>query len=511
MKVIAIICLLMIITGMVEAKDIPKYKAGGICFRMDDNQNPKKWRDVAKVFNRHKQKLSASLNVRIMSRDNLATVKWLQSYGHEVMDHTPMHNISKFKFAPGKGVKDYEKHPGVDHISGNTVYLSYILPTAEDCTVKLKVSLQKDNLILTGKPDDKLAKKIRSAKVLYIPVEKRVLQLFRTKNKNEFMLRSIWGEKNVNEKKREVQACFLNDRSFSMSMDAIELLGRNSLDLFSSMGAKRPYSWIQPGGGISCISSKLAKDVLGKRLGYVSAATYVGQSQKVFREYNPDGSCAYGMMWGDFDEEKHDLKWNKTRIANLVALHHIAIGHSHMHPKDGWDNYLKRLDQLLAWCVEKKIPIRTQAEWAKILYSQAGNDKNDNYDVFPSLSVDLDENNRPDGYKLKRSSWDQQKNIIICRKRGELFAVENLAGLHKGNNRLTFSVSSDKDCQIKVSVRFPTTSHHSVSKIFTIKKRKNEQCKWDFIIPENGSTANFSWRLMKDGACSISKISLRKY
>ena len=508
MKILITICLLAGISGMTEAGELAKYRAGGICFRMDDNQNSKKWHDVAEVFNRHKQKLSASLNLRIMARDNLSTVKWLQDNGHEVMDHTPMHNITKFKFAPGKTLKDYKGLPGIDHITGNTVYLSYVMPTSKDCTAKFKVSLQKDKLVLVGKPDSKLAKKIRSAKVLYIPDEKRVLQLYRTKKPDEFMLRSLWGEKNVDEKKRKVQACFLNDRSFFMSPEAIELLGKNSLDLFSSMGAKRPYTWIQPGGGVSCISAKLAKDILGKRLGYVSAATYVGQSKKVFREYDPDGSCAYGMMWGDFDEERHDLKWNKAKIADLFALHHVAIGHSHMHPKDGWDNYLKRLDQLLAWCKEKDIPVRTQAECARVLYSP-GKDVG-NYDVFPSLNTDLDENNRPDGYKLKRAAWDKQKSIV-ANKRGELFSVENLGGLYKGNNRLAFTVDADKDCQIKVSVNFPKTSNRSMAKTFICKKGKYQQCEWDFTIPQNVSLADFSWRLMKDGSCRISKISLRKH
>ncbi len=510
MKILVILLLLAGISGICGIGELPKYQAGGICFRMDDNQNPQKWQDVAAVFNRHKLKLCASLNIRRMGNPHFEMLKRLQLEGHEVMDHSPLHCVTKIKFAPGKTAKDYQNLPGVDHIVDNNVYLSYVMPSSGDCKIRLKVRLAKDTLTLIDKPDGKIARELRNARVLYIPAEKRVLQLSRSRNPLEYKLKSIWDEKNVNEKARETEACFLRDRNFSMTPEAIELLGRNSLDLFASIGAKRPYTWIQPGGGVSSVSSDLAAKVLGKRLGYKSAATYINKSLKVFKEYNPNGTCAFGMMWGDFDEEKHDLKWNKTRIADLVALHHVAIGHSHMHPKDGWDKYLQRLDQLLAWCVAEKIPVRTQAEWADLLYSTAAKSKDNDYDVFPSLKIDRDGNGRPDGYQLKRASWDRQKQTITGLRRGEMFAVKNLAGLYKGKNRLTFSVDTDTGCQVKVTVSFPGTNNRSQEKTFSFQKGGDGKCTWDFDIPANASLADFSWQLMNDGKCKISKISLRK-
>ncbi len=479
---------------------------GGICFRMDDNQNPQKWRDVAAVFNKHKQKLCTSLNIRRMGTPDIEMLLQLQHDGHEVMDHTPLHNISQFKFAPGKGTKDYQDKPGVDHISGNTVYLKFVNPSPKDSIAELKVSFAKDKLTLIDKPDDKTAKQIRDAKVLYIPSAKKVLQLYRTKNPNEFTLRSVWGEKNVNEN-GQTKACFFKERAFWPTPEALELLGRNALELFAHYQAKRPYTWIQPGGGVSCISSELVRKVLGERLGYKSAATYVGNSKKVFNEYDPKKNCAYGMMWGDFDEERHDLQWNKSRISDLVALHHVAIGHSHMHPKDGWDKYLERLDKLLAWCVEKKIPVRTQSEWADILYNQKNDPGTSN--VFPSMLTDLDENGIPDGYTLRRKDWwDSNKNRVVSKRSGEIFSVKQLAGLGKGKNSLVFSVDSAKGTQLEVKVSFPGTRNKVLKKVFDIKPGKMKKCTWAIAIPKDVSMADFTWSSKNNDTTEIYDISL---
>ncbi len=481
---------------------------GGICFRMDDNQNPQKWGDVAAVFNRHKQKMCASLNIRRMGKPYIEMLLQLQRDGHEVMDHTPLHNISQFKFAPGKGAKDYQGKPGIDHISGYTVYLEFAPLSPKDSIADLKVKLTKDKLVLIDKPGDKIAKQIRNAKVLYIPSSKKVLQLYRTKNPNEFNLRSVWGEKNVNENV-QTKASFFRDRSFSLTPEALELLGRNALELFAHYKAKRPYTWIQPGGGVSCISSELVRKVLGERLGYKSAATYIGTSKKVFNEYNPDKNCAYGMMWGDFDESRHPLQWNKNRIADLVALHHVAIGHSHMHPRDSWEKYMERLDKLLAWCIEKKIPIKTQSEWADILYNQKYDPGTSN--IFPSLRTDLDEDGLPDGYSLRSKDWwDGKRHRIIGKRHGKIFAVNKLAGLGKGKNNLAFTVDTVKGTQIEVKVSFPGTRNKTLKKVFNIKPGKASKCVWPISIPKNVSTADFEWSSKNNNISEIYNISLKK-
>jgi len=495
------------INAAAEFAKPPAPTMGGICFRMDDNQNPQKWSDVNAVFNRHSLKFGASLNIRVMNPAVFKTMKTMDKDGQEIMDHTPMHNITKFRFGPGKSAKDYEENPGVDHIAGNTVFLRFTLPSPKASDPARKVRLDKDKLTLAGNPDARTQKELRSAKIVYLPDRKKTYELHRARTPGEFTLRSLWGEKNVAESPRETDAYFLGDRALSMVPEALELLGRNALELYAAAGCRRPYTWIQPGGGVCNVDAALVRETLGKRLGYKSAATYIHQSKKVFNEYNPDGNCAYAMMWGDFDESRHPLDWNQTRIADLVALHHVAIGHSHMHPKDGWENYMKRLDGLLAWCVAENIPVKTQSQWADLLYSPekriipSGN-------VFPALNIDRDHNGRPDGYQPARGRWDLKTPAIVAKSQGKIFSVENLGGLVKGRNTLAFSVQVEgSSCRLEVSVKFPDTNAPPLQKSFSLKPGGNS-CEWLLTIPEKASTADFVWTLPDGGDCRISPISL---
>ena len=165
--------------------------------------------------------------------------------------------------------------------------------------------------------------------------------------------------------------------------------------------------------------------------------------------------------------------------------------------------------QLKMYRKEKNIPIRTQSEWAEIMYAPNRKDQSVDHDVFPSLLTDRDENGKPDGYKLKRAYWDSRRKMIVSRKNGELFSVDELAGLYKGKNLLSFGVESGSSCKIKVSIKFPGTKHQTLAKTFSIDSGKKIYF-WDFTIPEDVSVANFSWRLLTQGKCGIFKISLQK-
>lgn len=508
-KQFALLGLLLGISVMAENNMTDPPPNSGVCFRMDDNHTPEKWRQLAAVFNRHQQKLCATLNIGNMSKPYYDLIKSLQTEGHEVMDHTPLHNMTMFRFALGKSAADYRGKLGIDHISGNTVFLSYLSPQPTPEMAEIKVRISRDKMNLIEKPNSTENELIHNATVLYVPAGQKVFKIIRTSNPAEFKLRTIWDEPNVTEPDGEASAYFLNDRSFAMTPETIELLGRNTLDNFAAIGVERPYSWIQPGGGVTCISAEQAEQILGKRLGYKSAATYIGSARKVVNEYNPKQSCAYGMMWGDFDEEGRDLAWNKAVIADSVALHHVAFGHSHMRPKDDWNNYLQRLDQLLSWCVEQRIPVHTQSEWADILYAAGKNDQITTGNTFPALTVDRDGNGRPDGYLLRNGTWTPATGMIVSHQRGEIFAVKNLAGLHHGGNRLFFTVYANKENSIRVTVDFPGTKAPKQEKTFTLKSGTNE-CGWDFTIASEVSEACFAWQAHDDGKLQITSIFLKK-
>jgi len=477
----------------------------GICFRMDDNQTLEKWRQTAEVFDRYGFKFCASINSGKLDKGYVELIKELQAKGHEIMDHTPLHSMVKFTFAPGKKAKDYEGLPGVDHISGSTVFLKYDIPAITAKVKFYKVEIDGSKLILKDILDEKEMKIIKQSAVVYFPETKTICSKRNAREKNVFNLRSIWDENNIKIEKAQTQAAFFSCQNFPVPPETVELIARNSLDNFAAIGAGRPYTWIQPGGGVSVISSETAKKVLGDKLGYLSAATYVGSSWKVFNEYNAAGNCAYGMMWGDFDSENRDLEWNITKIADLTALNHVAIDRSHMHPKEGWEKYLARVDKILAWCVKNKIPVKTQRQWSEELYAAK-------YpapaNVFPGLGRDLDGNGIPDGYVLANGVWDESIRSITAIKRGLVFSVNKLGGLVKGGNKLSFKLSADTETEVTVAINFYLAKKDNLKKTVKFSKGETKEYSLNIDIPEKASVADFSFTVSSNGKFVFSAITL---
>ena len=109
---------------------------------------------------------------------------------------------------------------------------------------------------------------------------------------------------------------------------------------------------------------------------------------------------------------------------------------------DGWDGYLKRVDRILSWCRENRVPVRTYSEWAEILYRTRPDPE---VNVFPELSVDLKADGVPDGYdmlpaEVVRNDGGPDANgvFLTVRNAGTICSVDRLGGLEKGAN--TFSV-----------------------------------------------------------------------
>jgi hypothetical protein len=181
-----------------------------------------------------------------------------------------------------------------------------------------------------------------------------------------------------------------------------------------------------------------------------------------------------------------------------------------MKPKDSWEKYLQRVDQLIAWCLENNIPIKTQCEWAETLYGPKQEKLPLDRNIFPSLKNDLDGNNCPDGYILRKGKWDKEKHEIVCDNPGNIFTVNKLAGLAKGKNKLSFCAKSDGDCKLRVVADFPGIKKSRQQKTFSIKAGESNNCSWDLAIPKEASTGNFTWFMDGKDKCGISKISLKK-
>jgi hypothetical protein len=219
--------------------------------------------------------------------------------------------------------------------------------------------------------------------------------------------------------------------------------------LFKKNGFTRPTTWIMPGGDITTTESWEVHDVQGKKYNYISSACWSLRAAKVFNEPNSKGDYPFGMTWTDTSLEKRTAEEAIKKIAHQTALHHVLTDGSHMGSFDGWDNYMLRLDKVISWCVENDIPIKTQSQWAAELYHQQSNPK---INIFPLLSRDTDKDNVPDGYTLKKASYEEQ--MLIISETGTAFEIIDLGGLEKGQNTLSLTVAAKDTATLKIKIDY---------------------------------------------------------
>ena len=497
-------------------------KRGGICFRVDDNQTIQKWTDFAAVFDAYGCKFSAAICSGRMADDPeyIHFIRSLQARGHEIMDHTPIHSVDKLPLPPGAGPDDWRGVPGVDHVDEKLIYLSYekidtgTLPEGRaDISGKRMVSRA---------PED-LAEPNRSTFIaVYLPELDRAFTFEQAEGEDapSLELQSFWGEDNVDLGQLQNAVYYkLGKAEVHMTLDARKLLAEASLNLTDNFGLQRPVTWIQPGsGGCSNFHRADVRTCFGDLYGYVSAATYPDRALKCYGEHDPDRDKAFGMQWGNFSDESKDLAWNKARIANGVALHHVLVGHSHFWEHvmpDGWDGYLKRVDGILAWCKQNGIPVRTYSEWAQILYHTQ---QNPAVDIFPSLDVDLDDDGVPDGFHIPTAQLDRTDGVrasggvsLATRESGTICRVGGLAGLEKGPSEFTVSTKGGPGGDIEATLSYLETGA-SDSLTFPAATPDWVEHTGAITVPPTASQADISISCAnsRNHTIRISGMSLRK-
>ncbi len=473
-------------------------KRAGICFRVDDNNDISKFRQYSDIFNKYNLKYSFALNFGMTEFDSqwyVDSIRVFQNMGHELMDHTPNHRPNFFytKF----DTLLYDTLSGVDHRKGNKICLTY-QPVD---TLKVERSGFADingNLVTIEQSEyDNFSS---DDLYLYFPSLDTLVFIPNVENGPVLEVTDFWEDSIDLGVHTNVKYFNFEKANVHMSISALKTLANESLKLADFHNLQRPYTWIQPGGKHPFQHKNEIKTAMGDFHGYTAGAVYPEDADQVFNEYDPNGEQRFAMQWGDFLEDEEDLETCKRKIADGIAKHRMLIGHSHFVGYDGWENYLERTDSILAWAVRNNIPVKTYTEWADILYSQTPNPYEN---IFPDLSVDLDENGTPDGFKTKEGRWKSNDGIngycYEISKVGEICHVNSLGGVEKGENNFEIWTKGEAGDSIEVifswkgeqkHYKFPAESDEWQK--YTLLQSNNPQEKLN--VPANISTIDVKIR-----------------
>lgn len=379
------------------AKNSTSYvsKKGGILFRVDDNQTIEDYNEYENVFKKYNKKFNFAVNLGLIEfkeQNYVDGIKTLQNNGNELMDHTPEHRTNFFTTI--FNTTDYVNLKGVDHLVGNKVCLKHAPVDTSKAERSGTVSVNGDKVTGSNGEFDDFDQ--GEDVYIYFPSLSKLVFIKEFVNSKKVKISDFWEEDIDLGNHSNIKYFKFNVYTIHMALDAIEVLGNESLKLANHYGIQRPYTWIEPGGTFPQLYSDEVAEALGNRLGYKAAAVYPNSAKKVYDEYDPNNDRKYAMQWGDFLDDEKTVKENKTTIAQGIAKNYMLIGHSHFtNAMGGFHAYVNRVDSLLDWATANNIPVIKYTQMADSLYNYLP----DPYEnAFPLLNSDIDQNGIPDGY-----------------------------------------------------------------------------------------------------------------
>jgi len=442
-------------------------KIGGVCFRFDDYHDPTtRVIPYINIFTARDLRCTYAVNfgINIVTPEFLSMVQQMQTQGFEIADHTPDHNTRYFEVQfPDTTI--YQGITGVDHIFDNVddariclewdsvktdTYIGEGLINISGNTVTSVNNNEFTNMELPHTMDP------YSMDAIYIPSLNKLFK-FDPANVtgNEITgLRSFWDEDNVNLTSNNVEYHKVGQDDVFLNIDGIKTLAIRTQQFCDSNGITRPTIWIQPGGYHPDVYRACVKEAL-KPMGYTAAALFADPVPiKLYNSYDPNDDNRYGMDWEDFNEEHQTLAQVKKIIADNFARHRLSINQSHLSPESGtFAAYLQKTADILDWCLEKGIPIKSYSDWAQLLFKTP---QNPYVNVMPSIDVDLDADTHPDGFATHQAVVMDGQSGVFTKSfskngNGLLCSLYDLGGVEKGENY--FGIWIEGNGQIEVYIR----------------------------------------------------------
>ena len=431
-------------------------KQGGVCFRYDDIHKVQEWEEVADLFERNGFRMClAVMPDSFATPQHGACLAQLAKRGHEIMDHTPEHAMFQLRYPTKQEFEEAAKLPFAAETrpGSNWVFFQYEFRKDHPGNVRFTGSVSGNELTVA---DSGILNRLTYTRKIYIPSTGKIYGIRIQDGKRRLF--TFWGTGGVNLSLKNEPMVLCSDLAIRPSKSLIRYMAERSRKGFRKYGIPDPKVWCQPGGWEPFLTVEEIRDVYEKEFHYRSASCVpeVYPHFNCFNDPDPDRyRFAMRPMFRFFDEQA-SLDEIKKRIVDFAAQHRVLIFLSHMNTRrisGGWKTYMELHRQLLAWLREKRIPVRTQTQWAEILYSKKADST---ADMIPPLTEDLNGDGIPDGWDFNSGAEaDLKKGEAILPRTG-ILEVNGLAGLEKGPCRFTLRCRGAKGTRILVDFeQFP--------------------------------------------------------
>jgi len=496
-------------------------KTIGICFRVDDRQDASKWRDWNKLFNKYGYKFSLAINVTGLIDDTacLNALKEVAASGHELMDHTPNHHMGFFTVKKAADTIKYYQNAAIDHINGTKLCLKLDTPITTKYVGEGMVNLIGNQLISVSNGEFATLNGNPNYTLIYLPTKKLVVVYSNLLNKDKtnpdtITLQTYWQENMKFDTVYNIPYERLTSSDIRTMPESNLLLAQRSVELFEECGLPKPITWIQPGGNFALLSKQDVK-LFANKVGYSAGAVNIQSAQKMYNEVDTLGDKRFGVQGADFYEENNNFNGLVNIFSDRIARNFHSVGLSHMHNvQGGWTIFLGRVDSVLKWCTDNKIPLRTYNKTASILYDSVASSL---VNTFPSLTIDLNRDGKPDGYTVNTVNFDSLDGVEISGFKSfyssisntNIASINSLGGLEKGLNKLSMYTKGQTGDSIRIYISFPeitTLPNHQYIMIAANTTDWTKQSK-TINIPYNVSRINFGFIVIKRSTSGIIKMS----
>jgi len=478
----------------------------GVTFRFDDYQTPAKLEKLRAIFNKHGKKMVYALNSQLGElrgdADYFPTLKKMAEDGHELADQSPSDVTQYVGFSSSSDISYYQGKAGVHSINNinKKILFKYYLKNSKGIGDEGKVNAQSQFLV-SEQAGEWEQNKLWSNYFthVFLPEQNVLLEVNYINNRNPLdpdtlYFKSFWSEEvNITPANGLVYKK-VSPYDIGMHDDAIRLMAELSLKIFAKYQLPQPKIFIHPGGSTPYLSADVIARIYGNEYHYDCGSTY----PQIFNTYlhaNRRGLNHFAIPGGDFTEEYKTTKEIKKIISENRANHIHTISINHLNT---WgnvapiDTICKRIDEILTWCEENQIPVRTYHEVYEELFKS---NLNIGENIFPKTHLDLNGDGSPDGITMRSATYEKDAGIdsvfpgaFKCTQSAQMFIVKQLGGLAKGWNTLSiYSKGSANDWDnVGIYMSLPEADY---SEVFTVNSNSIDYVKhtFRFYVPDNVS------------------------